>query len=737
MNGGPYDMPSRGRGGPEAQQVTRDGAGKAGRGAARTPGANNGVPYGNNTNNMGGNVYDQNRGRHPGIPPERTKCRDSNCDRRIAWRNVDMNGNIFGHVQSSNSNNMGQPLPFHHNQEEREIQMKLLDILNETGLHQEDIVLLGSKPLAFGTLPTVSSSNGAIRGVPSNTGMEAPQQRSIAWLCAQFDAERDKREWLFHNRSSQVNRVPSAHCEEHTCRFFFTKELCHFKKPSYDTVCNKHAICPAFRCREGKGQFLDPSHSNKDSCQFQRHEFCSNHLCQVTGCELLCDETTLGQMGNYCPKHKCHYAGCVKVAQDHLGYCAKHKCQSEHGCRRIAAAGYKLCKNHLECSQQGCTRPRFIVPKGRTIDDKDHTECGIGVYDREPYLAYCEEHGVCADKTCSKLRIKTTVHCRKHACLERGCRNPCPEKLKYCNLHRCEMESCMSPKGWKQDNKTREAFCFNHECDFEGCVAIVAEYGACIEHLKIRHTKQAKATVHREAQQMAKTFQAARGAGGHGNAGMFYTQPPASPMYNPFNSTYYHSPAHSLSSRSASPPEWQDHDQDHSRSRDRARGRGRDHHDRGHGHNGRKGSRQDSGVHTPTSSDGGRSRYHGEDSDMSPSRVPQQRKSAPAQATTQVQRNGVAQQAQQQQARPQQPPAVVKSTPQGMNRPVGNGIGNGISHGKNNNTAEGNALNYVFLGKTVPANNNMNAGHNPPIILQDQPMYQNDEYSDGEDNWVR
>ncbi|CAK7227644.1 hypothetical protein SCUCBS95973_006613 [Sporothrix curviconia] len=699
-------MPVRGRDSPERQHGAND-AGRAGRNTARAPGANSGVPHGNsssnsNSNMMGGNLYGQGVGRNSGIPPDRTKCKDVNCDKRIAWRNVDANGNIIGSSHSNNSSSsggMGQLLPFHHNHEEREIQMKLLDILSETGLSQEDIDVLGSKPLAFSSLPAVSSSTGAIRGVPSNTGMEAPQQRSVAWLCAQFDADRDRREWAFHNRSPHVARIPSAHCEE---------QFCHFKKPIYDTVCNKH-------------------------------------LCQVAGCELLCDMTESNQKSNYCPKHKCHYKGCAKMAQDHVGYCDKHKCQSEHGCNRIAMSSYKLCKNHLKCSQQGCTRPRFIVPKGRTIDDKDYAECGIGVYDREPYLAYCEEHGVCADKSCSKLRIKTTVHCRKHACLERGCRNPCPEKLKYCNLHRCGMEACMSPKGWKQDDRTREEFCLNpgvpdmhlycqqHECDFEGCVAIMAEHGVCIEHLKIQHMKHAKASVHREAQQMAKAFQVNSGTGANGNAGMFYAHPSHSPPYSPFNNPYYHSPTHSMSSRSRSPPDWKDYDYD--RDRNRARGRGRDYHGRDHGHHGRRGSRQDS-VHTPTSSDGGRSRYYDEDSDVSPvlrqkqqqQQQPHQRKTAPAQATAQTQHSGAAQKTQQQ-ARPQQPAVVINPAPQGTNKPVGSG--------NRNNNAGGSAPNFVLLGKTAPVNKNVNGGQNPPIILQNQPMYQDDDYSDEEDNWVR
>ena len=39
----------------------------------------------------------------------------------------------------------------------------------------------------------------------------------------------------------------------------------------------------------------------------------------------------------------------------------------------------------------------------------------------------------------------------------------CLQNLVLTNLltDRCEMKPCMSPKGWKQDNKTREDYCFN------------------------------------------------------------------------------------------------------------------------------------------------------------------------------------------------------------------------------------------------------------------------------------
>ncbi|CAK7205149.1 hypothetical protein SEUCBS139899_007914 [Sporothrix eucalyptigena] len=701
MNNGSYDMPARDRGGQDRQHAAHEGGGRAGRGAPRPPGLNPNIGVPNNINvdynshaNMAvGNVYEQGARRQLN-----TKCKDVDCNQPIAWRNLDSSGSIIGY-----NGNQGRNSNFHHNQEDREIQMKLLDILSETGLQQNELAVLGSMPLAFSTLPPVSSSSGSIHGMPNSTGMEAPQQRSVSWLCAQFDAERDKREWLFYNRAKTAARIPSLYCEE-------------------------HAICPAFRCTEGKGQYVDPSHTDQKCYKFLRHEFCSKHLCQVEGCELLCDQFKKDQIGNFCPKHKCNYMGCANQAQARLGYCAKHKCQSA-SCTKLATTGYKICKKH------------------RAIDDKDYAECGIEIYDREPYLSYCKAHGTCAENACSKLRIKATIHCRKHACLELGCHNPSPDKLKYCNKHRCMMDDCTSPKGWKQDGKTREDYCSNHlcretpcsmgvpsmhlfceyhECIFEACISVAAKDGHCVEHLKIDTTKRAKAAVHRETQQWAKTFQ---GNNGHVANGMYYAQPAPGPMVSPFSPAFSHHPfgtrsistRHSMSSRSGSPP-----DHDYNRGRDR----GKEYYDQDHGRRGSRRPGRGSAVHTPTSSDGVPSQY-GDDSDDSPvrkaQRHPQQQRQQ-QQPQQQQQRPSAAHAATAalQQNRPQQPPVVNRPASQAAMRVNGNGNGN--------NGGGGNGTDFVFLGKAATPPNSGNAGHKPPIILQHQPVYhEEDDY----DNWVQ
>ena len=188
------------RDGWDHQQSDHEGASRAGRSSSRVSSTVNGIPQNVNDGRsfVGVPVYDHGGGRSTGISPEYV-CQDGNCDKPIIWRNT-------------NDNRMDRPVSFRPNHEEREIQMKLLDILSETGLCYEDIGILGSKPLAFDTLTSVPSSIDAVQGVPSNTGME--QQRSVAWICAKFDTEREEREWLFNNRNPKAARIPSKYCEE-------------------------------------------------------------------------------------------------------------------------------------------------------------------------------------------------------------------------------------------------------------------------------------------------------------------------------------------------------------------------------------------------------------------------------------------------------------------------------------------------------------------------------------------
>ncbi|KIH94503.1 hypothetical protein SPBR_05587 [Sporothrix brasiliensis 5110] len=479
----------------------------------------------------------------------RHECRDKDCRKPVAWRNVDNIGGIApeinGHNASNhNSGNMGSALvPFHANQEAREVQMKLYDILSATGLPQGDLPVLGNRPLAFATLQPGPTS--------SSTPQQSPLQGSVAWMCAQFSIERDRREWYYRQRRSHLPLIFSDFCED-------------------------HAFCPAFRCHEVKGQVADLTHSEKNASKFLRHEFCPKHKCEVDKCELLCDETKPNSLGKFCPKHKCYYTGCVKQAQDGRGYCGEHGCRSTN-CQKIAVVGYMLCKKHLECAERSCVRPRFVVPTDRVLDPKDVAECSIERYDRDHYLtyylAYCKDHGICADKSCSNFRISSSVHCRKHACLEFGCRKPCRSGLKYCEAH----------------------FKDKHKKQTKAAVR--------------RDTEDTKIAVQRETQQWASTFGVSVGVGS-GAGSLYGDQPTRRPLrYFPISNL-------SMSNRSAgsrlggSPPRrWHgDHDFDdgwgdeQDYDGDRFRPEGRRHRD--------EGSKGNFHMHTPSSSDAGRSRYH-------------------------------------------------------------------------------------------------------------------------------
>ncbi|KJR82838.1 uncharacterized protein SPSK_10562 [Sporothrix schenckii 1099-18] len=625
----------------------------------------------------------------------RQECKDKDCRKPVAWRNVDSIGgiapDISGHNASShNSSNMGSTIvPLHANQEAREVQMKLYDILSATGLPQADLPVLGNRPLAFATLQPGPAS--------SSTPQQSPLQGSVAWMCAQFNAERDRREWYYRQRRSHLPRIVSDFCEDrsflpfllfalgrpffnhpsfvltpqtpvatslqrsfapprsqgttpcaiHVC-FVLSQSLLFstYHKPQRHHSANRLSRCllsgvslsrsqrtgrrpVAFR---GERQQVPAARVLPKACVWSfwlsRLFICVCALCflfltiisdkcEVDKCELLCDETKPNTLGKFCPRHKCYYTGCVKQALDGRGYCGEHGCRSTN-CQKIAVVGYMLCKKHLECAERSCVRPRFLVPTDRVLDPKDVAECSIERYDRDHYLtyylAYCKDHGICADKSCSSFRISSSVHCRKHACLEHGCRKPCRTGLKYCEAHLCREINCSEPV------PDLHLYCGFHECEIETCVAKVAEDGGCIQHFKDKHKRQTKAAVRRdtedtkiavqrETQQWASTFGVSVGVGsGAGN--LYADQPTRRPL------RYFPTSNFSMSNRSAgsrlggSPPHrWHgDHDfddgwgdeQDYDGDRFRPEGRRRLN----------EGSKGNFRMHTPSSSDAGRSRYH-------------------------------------------------------------------------------------------------------------------------------
>jgi hypothetical protein len=114
--------------------------------------------------------------------------------------------------------------------------MKLFDILEATGLPQADISVLGSRPAPFASLPPGAASSMPQQSTTA-TWQATPLQGTVAWMCARFDAERDRREWFFRERKSHLPRVASEYCEE---RSFFPYPPSSF--PSFLTSLNRHPL---------------------------------------------------------------------------------------------------------------------------------------------------------------------------------------------------------------------------------------------------------------------------------------------------------------------------------------------------------------------------------------------------------------------------------------------------------------------------------------------------------------
>ncbi len=49
-----------------------------------------------------------------------------------------------------------------------------------------------------------------------------------------------------------------------------------------------------------------------------------------------------------------------------------------------------------ECSQKGCSSPRFVLPESYVVDEKDFAESGIEYFNRKRYLAYCKDRTCCS-----------------------------------------------------------------------------------------------------------------------------------------------------------------------------------------------------------------------------------------------------------------------------------------------------------------------------------------------------
>ncbi len=219
--------------GPRESQARRDqGDGRARRDGQRLN-TNTGIDYG-----VDGNIYDQ---LVPGVydRPDRVsgsrdrtsrnfavversavlrqKCQDPDCHALVAWRAPDDVG-----VGGRRSSTGGGTASMYRNQDERDIQMMLLDILSATGLPPVDLASgdLGSTLPAFSSLRSMGAQDAVsvpihgIAGLGAGNGPELPQQRTRAWECARFAVERGRREWTYSSRLDQQRFViASSYCE--------------------------------------------------------------------------------------------------------------------------------------------------------------------------------------------------------------------------------------------------------------------------------------------------------------------------------------------------------------------------------------------------------------------------------------------------------------------------------------------------------------------------------------------
>ena len=151
------------------------------------------------------------------------RCKDDTCDKLVAWRNAEdvftggrgVNAGNPGSNPGSSGNASGSLGPMYANQDERDYQMKLMDILSLTGLPLPDLAastgLDGRAVPSFDRLPTVSARAGGIS--TAMPGASLPQQRTRAWECARYAVESDRREFYFHNRAVALNVVFSSYCK--------------------------------------------------------------------------------------------------------------------------------------------------------------------------------------------------------------------------------------------------------------------------------------------------------------------------------------------------------------------------------------------------------------------------------------------------------------------------------------------------------------------------------------------
>lgn len=162
---------------------------------------------------------------------DHSRCIDKRCGMPIAWRNaedvsvamhmhssIDQGVNDYANVNNNVNTNANKNCslgPRHANQDARDTQMMLMDILSQTGLPLADLgaatqleggIVPGFNQLAVDTVGHHGMAQGMMGG-----GL--PHQSTRAWEVARSAVENDRREFFYYNRALTANVILSPHCE--------------------------------------------------------------------------------------------------------------------------------------------------------------------------------------------------------------------------------------------------------------------------------------------------------------------------------------------------------------------------------------------------------------------------------------------------------------------------------------------------------------------------------------------
>ncbi|ORY60039.1 uncharacterized protein BCR38DRAFT_488232 [Pseudomassariella vexata] len=258
-------------------------------------------------------------------------------------------------------------------------------------------------------------------------------------------------------REDKRTEVISKFCHQHTCNEFF-KTGCDLKKMPHDVVCYLHIKCRIIDCTNGRLQYLD-DHDPSETPQYQRESYCADHKFPMPQCPEPKARTNQGQFYAFCTKHKwfldtCRYEGCVQRSLEGRDFCPKHKCANSE-CPIIVVPQSAFCVQHGKCMWPGCngTKPNEAHNGG--------------------YSDFCRIHLTCNTQLCNEVKIKGSLHCVKHTCLERDCEESTGSH-QFCDNHRCEYQKCEHAKAWLSRGR-KNNLCALHNYRSKNCQLPVSE----------------------------------------------------------------------------------------------------------------------------------------------------------------------------------------------------------------------------------------------------------------------